>query len=115
MSTIICTTGTKGTATNRTFAKRQQAESHECSFWKAWVHIAKWCEEDVDALKETKVKEFHRRRERLQMKSKISQWVCGEENSHWCHMVPTLPNVARRPNPVEGPHNWEEPQEAHPP
>ena len=24
-----------------TFAKRQQAESHECSFWKAWVHIAK--------------------------------------------------------------------------
>ena len=50
-------------------------------------HLAKWREEDVDALKETKVKEFHRRRERLQMKSKISQWVAAKKiptGATWC-------------------------------
>ena len=37
-----------------TVVERQQGKSHERSFWQAWFHIAKWREQEVDALKEIK-------------------------------------------------------------
>ena len=49
-------------------------KSHERSFWKAWSHIARWREQEVDALKEGKAKVFHRRQ---------SEWAMTIMFCHW--------------------------------
>ena len=57
-----------------TYEKRQQGTAHERSFWNAWFHIAKWREQEVDALKEGKAKVFHRRQSRWAMTIVFHQW-----------------------------------------
>ena len=57
-----------------TFEKRQQGKSQECIFWKAWVHIARWREEEVDALKEGTAKRFLVRQSRSVMINVLCHW-----------------------------------------
>ena len=47
-----------------TWEERQRGTSPERSFWKAWFHIARWREQEVDALKEGKARVFHRSQSR---------------------------------------------------
>ena len=95
--------GTKGTRVAMalamgTVAKGQQAKSHEPSFWKAWVHIAKWREQEVDAIKENKAKVFHRRRERLQMSNMMEQWSSLGPLGRYCELCDMW---------ISGPTMWE--------
>ena len=53
---------------------KRGGKSHEVSFWKAWSHIARWREQEVDALKEGKAKVFHRRQ---------SEWAMTIMFCHW--------------------------------
>ena len=53
---------------------KRGGKSHEVSFWKAWSHIARWREQEVDALKEGKAKVFHRRQSRWAMTVLFGNW-----------------------------------------
>ena len=56
--------------------------SRERSFWKAWTHIARWREQEVDALKEGKAKVFHRRQSRWAMTIVFHHWLIETTKSH---------------------------------
>ena len=57
-----------------TWEERRHGMSHERSFWRAWFHIARWREQEVDALKEGKARVFHRRQARWAMTVMFSHW-----------------------------------------
>ena len=62
---------------------KRGGKSHEVSFWKAWSHIARWREQEVDALKEGKAKVFHRRRSRLPMSIMFCYWAAKTEENQF--------------------------------
>ena len=57
-----------------TWEKRLRGTSRECSFWKAWFHIARWREQEIDALKEAKARVFHRSQTRRAMAVLLLHW-----------------------------------------
>ena len=77
--------------------------AHQRSFWKAWFHIiAKWREQEVDALKEGKAKVFH---SRWAMKIMFHHWLIGttrldqESGAYYCSCCDMWLN---------GPDQWED-------
>ena len=84
-----------------TYEKRQQGTAHQRSFWNAWFHIAKWREQEVDALKEGKAKKFQQRA----MKIMFHHWLMGttrldrESGAFFCSCCEMWLN---------GPDQWED-------